>query len=42
MTSKGPNKVLEELLNAIECAVYKMFLAEKLTAASSPLKHTGF
>lgn len=42
MTSKGPTKVLEGLQNAIECTVCKIVLAEKLTAANSPLKHTGF
>lgn len=42
MASKGPNKVLEGSLNAIECTVDKIFLAEKLTAANSPLIHTGF
>lgn len=42
MTSKSPNKVIEGLLNATECTVCKFFLAEKLTAPNSPLKHTGF
>lgn len=38
---KGLNKVLEGLLNA-QCTVCRIFLAEKLTAANSPLKHKGF